>query len=214
MIPKFKHLVIEGALGVGKSTLTNMLAKTFHAKTLLEQVEHNPFLSKFYENPRGYAFQTQMYFLLERFRQQQELSQMPLFDQGTVSDYLFAKDRIFAYVNLTEDEFSLYDKLYQMLHVKIPKPDLVVYLQAESPVLINRIRSRNRLYERGVTEEYLMRVNKAYNDFFFYYKEAPLLVVNTTHIDFVKNPQDFEDLLGEINAMGAGTRYYVPAIRT
>lgn len=210
---QYRHVVVEGPLGVGKSTLVNMLSKSFNARPFLEQVDINPFLQKFYDNPRQYAFQTQLFFLLERYRHQEELTQLSLFTQGTVSDYLFAKDRIFAYVNLTQEEFSLYDKLYQMLAVKVPKPDLVIFLQAESAVLVNRIRQRNRSYEQSITEDYLIRLNKAYNDFFFYYKEVPLLVVNTTHIDFVKHPHDFEDLLGEINAMGVGTRYYVPATR-
>ncbi len=208
---KFKHVVVEGPLGVGKTTLATMLSNTFHGKNVFEQVDHNPFLDKFYENPRAYAFQTQLYFLLERYRQQEEVSQLSLFSQVAIGDYLFAKDRIFAYVNLSDEEFALYDKLYGMLSVKIPKPDLVVYLQAETPVLIQRIRTRSRSYERGITEEYLTKLNKAYNDFFFYYRDSSLLVVNTSHIDFVKDGQDYQDLLNQILEMGPGTKYYVPA---
>jgi len=209
----FKYVVVEGPLGVGKTTLAHQLAQTFGARLFLEQADRNPFLGKFYENPRQFAFQTQLFFLLERYRHQEELRQLPLFSQGTVSDYLFAKDRIFAYVNLTEAEFALYDQLYRLLIPKVLTPDLVIYLQAESPVLLERIRLRGRPYEQLMSEDYLKRLNQAYNDFFFYYRETPLLVVNTTHIDFVKNPQDYEDLLVQIKGMGVGTKYYVPDAR-
>ena len=205
-----RYIAIEGPIGVGKTTLAELLAEQFGAKTLLEEVDTNPFLPKFYEDPKKYAFQTQVFFLLSRYQQQRELSQYDLFKNSVVSDYLFAKDRIFAYLNLDDDELALYEQLYRLIDARITKPDLVIYLQASSKVLIERIKKRGKDYEQGITEQYLERLVDAYNRYFFYYKETPLLVVNTSAIDFVNNREDREDLIKEIDSVKGGVQYYIP----
>jgi deoxyadenosine/deoxycytidine kinase len=177
---------------------------------VLEEVEENPFLEDFYRDPVHYAFQVQLFFLLSRYRQQMEFPQQDLFQQKTVSDYLFDKDKIFAYINLNEKELSLYERLWSLLQRDIPKPDLVIYLQANTQTLMHRIRERNRPYERNISSEYIQRLNEAYSYFFFHYTDSPLLVVNTVKIDFVHNPDDLEDLLEQIRKPHVGTRYYVP----
>jgi len=201
---------VEGPIGVGKTSLAKILAGEFHARTLFERVEENPFLPKFYEDPGTYAFQNQIFFLLSRYQQQRELMQQELFRQSTVADYLFAKDKIFASLTLGAEELSLYHQIYQLLDPRIPRPDLVVYLQARPEVLYKRIEKRDKRYERGVTLEYLTEVAQAYNQFFFRYDESPLLVVNTSEIDFVTSSQDMADLVREINNMGSGTQHYIP----
>lgn len=203
-------MAVEGPIGVGKTTLAKMLASVFNAKEELEEANNNPFITKFYENIKSYAFQTQVYFLLTRYKHQQNLLQMDLFSKMVIGDYIFEKDRIFAYANLTDDELLLYEKLYSMLKMNVPKPDLVIFLQADTPILLERIRKRKREFENKITEEYLDRLNKAYNNFFFHYNSSPLLVVNTNGIDFVDNIADFENLVREIKEMKFGTRYYVP----
>ncbi len=205
-----RYIAIEGPIGVGKTTLAELLATELGARTLLEDVDSNPFLPKFYEDPKKYAFQTQVFFLLSRYQQQRELSQYELFNTSVVSDYLFAKDRIFAYLNLDENELALYEQLYRLIDARVPKPDLVVYLQASSEVLIERIKKRGKYYEQKITEEYLKRLVDAYNKYFFYYKETPLLVVNTSSIDFVNNKEDREDLIKEIGSVKGGVQYYIP----
>ncbi len=205
-----RYIAIEGPIGVGKTTLAELLATELGARTLLEDVDSNPFLPKFYEDPKKYAFQTQVFFLLSRYQQQRELSQYELFNTSVVSDYLFAKDRIFAYLNLDENELALYEQLYRLIDARVPKPDLVVYLQASSEVLIERIKKRGKYYEQKITEEYLKRLVDAYNKYFFYYKETPLLVVNTSSIDFVNNKEDREDLIKEISSVKGGVQYYIP----
>jgi deoxyguanosine kinase len=205
-----KYIVVEGAIGVGKTSLAKMIAAEFQARSVFEQVEDNPFLAKFYEDPETYAFQNQIFFLLSRYQQQRELSQQNLFQQNTVADYLFAKDKIFATLTLSSEELSLYQQLYELLDPRVPKPDLVVYLQARPEVLYKRIKKRDKSYEKSVTLEYLKDVAQAYNQFFFHYDETPLLVVNTSEIDFVSSSKDLADLIKEINNMGSGTQYYIP----
>ncbi|MBI4518179.1 MAG: deoxynucleoside kinase [Deltaproteobacteria bacterium] len=205
-----RYIVVEGPIGVGKTTLARLLADAFEARLVLEQVEENPFLKKFYEKPRQHAFQTQLYFLLTRYRQQRELAQQDLFSQNTVVDYLFAKDQIFAQLNLDADELALYRQLFGLLDARLPKPDLVVYLQARSNVLLSRLRKRDRDYERRIVPEYIERVAEAYRDFFFYYEETPLLVVNCSEIDFVANSDEMADLIREIKGMGQGVQHYIP----
>jgi deoxyadenosine/deoxycytidine kinase len=187
-----------------------MIAAEFQARSLFEKVEDNPFLPKFYEDPETYAFQNQIFFLLSRYQQQRELSQQDLFSQNSVADYLFAKDKIFATLTLSNEELTLYQQLYQLLDPRIPKPDLVIYLQARPEVLYKRIKKRDKSYEKGVTLEYLKEVAQAYNQFFFHYDETPLLVVNTSEIDFVSSSKDLADLIKEINNMGSGTQHYIP----
>jgi deoxyguanosine kinase len=194
------YIAIEGPIGVGKTSLAQALAKELNARLILEDADNNPFLS----------CPAQLYFLLTRHGQQRELSQQDLFAQATVSDYLFAKDRIFASLNLAPDELTLYEGVYKLLDAEMPKPDLVVYVRARIDVLADRLRKRNRDFERNISYEYLERVSAAYRDFFFYYEDAPLLVVDCSEIDFVANPSDLTDLIREIDRAGQGTQYFVP----
>ncbi len=207
---KKKYIVVEGPIGVGKTSLAKILATEFQARSLFEKVEDNPFLPKFYEDRETYAFQNQLFFLLSRYQQQRELSQQELFNQNTVADYLFAKDKIFASLTLSSEELNLYQQIYLLLDTRVPKPDLVVYLQARPEVLYKRIKKRDKSYEKNITPEYLEEVAQAYNRFFFHYDEGPLLVVNTSEIDFVSSGNDLADLIKEINNMGPGTQHYIP----
>lgn len=196
-----RYLAVEGPVGVGKTSLATMLAKDLNARLTLEEASGNPFLGRFYENPRQYAFQAQIYFLLSRYRQQVELIQQDLFNHTTVSDYLFARDEIFASINLTQDELDLYNKVYQLLGERLPKPDVVIFLQANEDVLMRRIKKRKISYEQGIGQEYVGRVAQAYSQFFFRYTQSPLLVVNTSGIDFVKDKKDYETLRKELYYM-------------
>ncbi len=206
--PRF--LVVEGPIGVGKTSLVQLLVPRLGAGTLLETPEENPFLAPFYRDMRAHAFQAQMFFLLQRYRQQQELAQFDLFRQTLICDYLFAKDKIFAYLTLDENELVLYEKIHDLLQVRVPKPDLVIYLQAATEVLQQRIALRGKPYERDMDRQYLEDLNSAYNHFFFHYSAGPLLVVNTNDLDFVNRKQDLEDLVKQINEVRGGTHYYVP----
>jgi deoxyadenosine/deoxycytidine kinase len=207
---KAKYIVVEGPIGVGKSSLAKILANEFQARTIFERIEDNPFLPKFYKSRETFAFQNQTFFLLNRYQQQMELAQHDLFNQNTIADYLFAKDQIFATLTLSAEELNLYQQIYALLNTRVPKPDLVVYLQARPEVLYKRVKKRDKKYERGVTFEYLTEVAQAYNQFFFHYDETPLLVVNTSEIDFVASSKDLADLIKEINNMGVGTQHYIP----
>lgn len=207
---KSRYIAVEGPIGVGKTTLVELLTEGLNAKPLLEEVEANPFLPKFYDDIKKYSFQTQTFFLLSRYKQQLELSQVDLFDQRIVSDYLFAKDRIFAYLTLDENELGLYEQIFRLLDARIPKPDLVIYLQAPSEILIERIDKRHNDYERSIKEKYLEDLVTAYNNYFFYYTDTPLLVVNTTEVDFEKNPDDLSNLIKEIESIKGGTQHYIP----
>jgi deoxyguanosine kinase len=204
------YIVIEGPLGVGKTSLATMLAEKLSGQPLIEDVEENPFLVQFYENPKKYAFQTQIFFLLRRYNQASTMSQIDLFSRVTVSDFLFDKDRVFARSNLDENEYWLYEQLFQILKKRIPAPDLVIFLQAKTEVLMERIKTRNRKYERSIGYKYLEKINQAFNEFFFHYTDSPLLVVNASEIDFVHVPEDFEDLVEQVRVMKSGTQYYVP----
>ena len=205
-----RYIVVEGAIGVGKSSLTNIIADRFQARRVMEVVEENPFLASFYTDRNKFAFQTQMFFLLSRFKQQQELFQQDLFANITVSDYLFAKDRIFAALTLDENELALYERVFSALGPQVTKPDLVIYLQARMDVLLSRIKKRNREFERKFDVAYLEGLVRSYNDFFFHYTDTPLLVVNTSDIDFVNNPDDLENLLQVIRQTKKGTVHYQP----
>ncbi len=212
MNPRFEpcYLAVEGPIGVGKSSLAQLLAQRLQARAVLEAAEENPFLKDFYRDVRRYAFQTQLYFLLTRYRQQQELLQFDLFRQRVVSDYLFVRDRIFASVTLDDHELVLYEKIHALMEGRIARPDGVIYLQADAEVLYKRVATRRRGYERAISLEYLEDLNQVYNHFFFHYTDTPLLVVNTTDIDFVKRKGDLDDLIKQIQAMKRGTQYYVP----
>jgi deoxyguanosine kinase len=207
---RHRYIVVEGPIGVGKTTLTRELAKRYGARTVFEIVEENPFLANFYQDRNKFAFQTQLFFLLSRFKQQQELFQQDLFSQVTVSDYLFAKDRIFASITLDPNELSLYERIYETLGPRVMKPDLVIYLQARMDVLLARIKKRGRDFERKFDADYLAELSRTYNDFFHRYDETPLLVINTSDIDFVENEQDFGELVRAINSIKRGTHYYQP----
>jgi deoxyguanosine kinase len=207
------YIAVEGPIGVGKTSLARMLAEKLGARLILDESGGNPFVARFYEDPDKYAFPAQLYFMLIRYRQQRELMQQELFRQATVSDYLFSKDRIFANLNLTPDELVLYDQVFRLLDAQMAKPDLVVYLWARAEVLIDRLRKRNRDFERHISIEYLERVSAAYRDFFFYFEETPLLVVDTSGMDFIEHPEDLEELMREIDRTRAGMQHYVPRLR-
>ena len=202
--------MVEGPIGVGKTSLTRALAQRFSGRTVFEQVEENPFLASFYQDRNKYAFQTQLFFLLSRFKQQQELFQQDLISRVTVSDYRFAKDRIFASITLDPNELALYERVYGHLGPRVMRPDLVIYLQARLEVLLARIRKRGREFERKFDPEYLAELSRTYNDFFHRYDETPLLVINTSDIDFVESERDFEELIRAVGSIRAGTHYYQP----
>src|SRR4030042_2213510 len=206
----FRYIVIEGPIGVGKTSLAGLLAKEFNARMLVEEPEENPFLKQFYQDRKKYAFQTQLFFLLNRFQQQKEIAQLDLFNQVTVSDYLFAKDRIFASINLDDHELALYTQIYQLLNAQIPTPDLIIFLQAKPELLLHRIRSRGHSYEKEIELDYLKILTEAYNYYFFHYDQSPLLIVDTSEIDFVKRKEDLGQLIREINQMRKGTSYFIP----
>jgi len=201
------YIAVEGPIGAGKTSLTRLLARETGSQLLLEDVEANPFLPDFYRDRARHAFATQVFFLLSRFQQQRRLHQQDLFSAGVVSDYLFAKDRIFANLNLGMEELALYGRLADLLEREVSKPDAVIYLQASTQVLVQRIAARGRTFERDISSEYLAALNEAYNFFFFRYHEAPLLVVNTDHSDFIGRRQDFDELLRQMEHMSEGTRY-------
>jgi deoxyadenosine/deoxycytidine kinase len=205
-----RYIAVEGPIGVGKTALARRLATEFGSRLLLEQVEENPFLRKFYEEPDRYAFQTQLFFLLERYRQQRELGQLDLFAQSTVADYLFAKDNIFASITLGADEFHLYQQIFQLLDQRLPRPDLVIYLEARPEVLLRRLRKRDRDFERNIRPEYLEKLTEAFREYFHRYTEAPLLVINCSDIDFVEHGGDLADLIKEIRGMKQGVQHYIP----
>jgi len=208
-----RYIVTEGPIGVGKTSLTTLLAEELGARLVLERAEDNPFLTDFYQDPARFRFQTQTFFLLNRFAQQEEMLQPDLFTRFTISDYLFAKDRLFAYLNLNDHELALYEQIYRMLAAKIVKPDLVIFLQADTDTLLKRIKQRGRTFEKEMNPEYIAAVNEAYNHFFFRYSETPLLVINTTDIDYVHRREDLDDLIKQILHMKHGTQYYVPVSR-
>lgn len=206
-----KYLVVEGPIGVGKTSLVTLLAEQLAGKAILEESENNPFLLRFYRDCRRWAFQTQLFFLLSRYRQQEEMAQHELFSNVTITDVFLPKDRIFASLNLSPDELVLYDQVYGLLRGRLPKPDLVIYLHAETDVLMQRVNQRGREYEKDLTWEYLDALNRAYNEFFFGYTDTPLLVIQTTEIDFVNNAADLSELIRQIRQMKGGVQYYVPA---
>ena len=209
MLP-WRYIVVEGVIGVGKTSLTKLLSTRTSGRLNLEVVEENPFLGQFYQDRSAFAFQTQIFFLLSRYRQQQNLFQHDMFSSTLISDYLFAKDRIFANLNLSDDELVLYNQLATILEQRVLKPDLVIYLQARTSVLMERIRWRGRAFEQDMDEGYLNALNAAYSYFFHHYKDSPLLVVNTDNLDFVNVPGDFDLLFDQIGEKFNGTRYFAP----
>jgi len=206
----FQYIAVEGPMGVGKTSVAERLAARLEAHCVLEEWGQNPFLKSFYDGRAGAAFQAELFFLLSRYRQQQELLQRRLFSQATLCDYVFEKSKLFAYLNLDDSELLIYEKLYALLAESVPRPDLVIYLQAPTEVLLRRIRQRGRPEEARLSEEYLAEANRAYNHYFFHYTQTPLLVVNTADVDFAAVPQDLDDLIRQVRQMGRGTQYYVP----
>lgn len=205
-------MVVEGPIGVGKTTVCTLLASQWSAETVLEEVEENPFLSRFYRNKEVWAFQTQLFFMLSRYKQQKELSQLDLFRKMIVADYMFAKDRIFASINLRDDEFALYEKLSVILTREIPQPDLVIYLQGSCNSLLGRISGRGRTFETDISRSYLEKLIDAYNDYFFRARKHPTLVINTDHADFRRKGEDFQGLLEAIESFSGGMKSYVPRL--
>ena len=207
-------IAIEGVIGAGKTSLAKKIKEKLNAEIILEQFDANPFLEKFYGDRKRYAFQTQMFFLINRYKQQQELNQENLFTQFLVSDYLFEKDRIFAYLNLNGEELNLYESIFPLLSRNLRKPDLVIYLQSGVDRLMYNIKKRSRKIERNLTRGYIDELSEAYNHFFFRYTTTPLLIVNSTDIDFVNSEKDFEELYQQVFREDRGmTEYFQPETR-
>jgi deoxyadenosine/deoxycytidine kinase len=205
-----RHVAIDGPIGVGKTSLVELMARRFHGTKILEDVD-NPFLPDFYKRKKGSAFQTQLFFLLSRYQQQRELAQIDLFTTLVVADYHFPKDKIFACLNLDDSELMIYDRLYTLLSETVPRPDLVIYLQGSLETCMKRIKKASRSIEKGITPEYVAQLIEAYNYYFYHYEETPLLVVDTNEIDFVNRPADFDDLVAQVQKAKKGVQYYVPA---
>jgi deoxyguanosine kinase len=206
-----RYIAIEGNIGAGKTTLARLLSEAAGASLFLEEVDDNPFIEKYYQNADMYAFQAQIFFLLNRYRQQMDITQQDLFANILVADYLFAKDTIYAHAVLDDEELVLYNRLHSLLEGRIVCPDLTIYLQASSEVLLHRIRKRGRSFERGITDEYLTTLNEAFNHFFFHYGDSPLLIINTDKLDFTENREQLDDIFSRISERFEGTRYYVPS---
>lgn len=205
------YIAVEGVIGVGKTTFSGMLAERIEAELINEEVFENPFLVDYYKNPKRHAFACQLFFLISRFQQQQQLMVRDLFAQRIVADYLYAKDSIFASVTLSERELTLYNKIAPILAKDIPPPDLVIYLQAGTATLMDRIRKRNFSFEKAIDYDYIEMLNQAYDYYFFHYADTPLLVIKTDDIDFVNNPEHFDDIIDQIKKPVPGKKYYVPA---
>ena len=207
-ISDIRYIAIEGVIGAGKTSLARKIKERLNGELLLEQFDANPFLEKFYSDRRRYAFQTQMFFLINRFKQQEELNQENLFRDYIVSDYVFEKDRIFAYMNLNNEELKLYESLYPLLARNLRKPELVVFLQSSADRLMHNIKKRNRKIERALSRSYIEELSDAYNHFFFRYNSTPLLIVNSTDIDFVNSDGDFDELFRQIFRQDRGVKEY------
>ncbi len=207
-----QFVAVEGPIGVGKTTLAKRLAETFNRDVLLEQAEQNPFLERFYKNARQSALATQLFFLFQRAQQIQDLRQGDLFSPARVTDFLVAKDRLFARINLDGDEYTLYEKVYEQLTLDAPTPDLVIYLQAPTDVLMQRVRQRGIGYEQSIEPSYLEKINAAYSEFFLYYDDAPLLIVNAAQIDFANSERDFSLLLDHIGSIRHGRHFFNPTV--
>jgi deoxyadenosine/deoxycytidine kinase len=205
----FHYVAVDGPIGVGKTTLVELLARRYEGVKILEDVD-NPFLPDFYQDRPGAAFQTELYFLLSRYKQQQEIAQRELFDKLLVADYTFQKNRIFAYLNLSDDELMLFDKLFALLEPQVPIPDLVIHLVADVGTCVERIRRRARSFEKAISEEYLSELIDAYNHYYHYYDRSPLLVVDTRHLNFPQRPEDFDELLHRLSRPIKGTEYFQP----
>ena len=208
------YVAIEGSIGVGKTSLAKLLSDKLGAKLILEKFEDNPFLSEFYDDPERFAFQTQLFFLLQRYQQQQELRQVDMFHNLLISDYMFIKDRLFASLNLDEKEMSLYDSIANMLERNIINPDLIIYLQADTSTLMKNIAIRGREFEANISYDYINALNEIYTEYFFRYSETPLVIINTNHIDFVNNTADLDQVIDYIRQPVSGTKFFNPTAST
>jgi len=207
---KAYHIAVEGSIGVGKTSLSKILAAKLQCKLILEEFEDNPFLSEFYKDSERYAFQTQLFFLLSRYKQQLDFQQIDIFTKSIVSDYMFMKDRIFASLNLSEKEMNLYDNVALILEKNIINPDLIIFLQSDTDRLMKNIKNRGRNYESNMDWNYIDALNQIYNEFFFRYDKSPLLIINTNDIDFVNDKNDLNEVLNIIQKPINGTKYYNP----
>tara|TARA_B110000444_G_C18706178_1_gene531428 strand:- start:106 stop:747 length:642 start_codon:yes stop_codon:yes gene_type:complete len=208
------YIAIEGSIGVGKTSLAKLVSKELSARLVLEDFEENPFLPDFYNDPERFGFQTQLFFLLQRYRQQQELKQVDMFQNLLLTDYMFVKDRLFASLNLNEKEMQLYDTLAKLLERNIIKPDLVIYLQADTDILMKNIAKRGRDMEKNITWEYIDSLSQVYNEYFFRYQDTPLVIINTNNINFVENKKDLKEVLDYIRQPQSGTKFFNPASDT
>ncbi len=204
------YVAIEGPIGVGKTSLANLLSERLGARLILEGFDENPFLADFYEEPERYAFQTQLFFLLQRYQQQQELRQVDMFHNLLIADYMFVKDRLFASLNLDEKEMTLYDTVANLLEKNVINPDLVIYLQADTNTLMRNIARRGREMEKNISEEYIDALNQLYTEYFFRYQDTPLVIINTNNIDFVHNKGDLDEVINYIRQPVTGTKFFNP----
>ncbi|CAH1906399.1 Deoxyadenosine kinase [Candidatus Nitrotoga sp. HW29] len=208
LFDKYRYVVVEGPIGVGKTSLARRLAEHYEATALLEKPEENPFLARFYENPERHALSTQLFFLFQRINEVRDLAQMDLFRASTVADYLFDKDVLFARLNLSDDEFVLYQNIYHNLAPQVPAPDLVIYLQASPEALVERVHRRAAPYEQQIADSYLMRLAQAYSDFFYHYDTAPVFIVNSENLNFVESDEDFAFLIQRIEGMRGQREFF------
>ena len=204
------YVAIEGPIAVGKTSLAKLLSERLGARLILEGFGENPFLTDFYEEPERYAFQTQLFFLLQRYQQQQELRQVDMFHNLLIADYMFVKDRLFASLNLDEKEMTLYDTVANLLEKNVISPDLVIYLQADTDTLMRNIARRGRDMEKNMSEEYIDALNQLYTEYFFRYQDTPLVIINTNNIDFVHNQEDLDEVINYIRQPVTGTKFFNP----
>ena len=205
------YIAIEGPIVVGKTSLAKLLSKRLSAKLILEKFEENPFLSEFYNDPTRFAFQTQLFFLLQRYQQQQDIRQVDMFHNLLISDYMFIKDRLFASLNLDDKEMNLYDSIANMMERNVINPDLIIYLQADTATLMKNIDKRGRNFESNISYEYINELNEIYTEYFFRYNDTPLVIINTNNIDFVHNPDDLDQVIQYIKQPVSGTKFFNPS---
>jgi deoxyadenosine/deoxycytidine kinase len=208
LFDRYRYIVVEGPIGVGKTSLARRLAEHLAATALLEKPEENPFLAKFYRDPPRYALATQLFFLFQRGNEVRDLAQMDMFSASTVADYMFDKDPLFARINLNDEEFVLYQQIFRSLQLQAPVPDLVIYLQAAPETLAERVRRRAQPYETGISDDYLLRLAQGYSDFFYHYSAAPVLMVNNEYLNLADNDEDFNLLLQRIEEMRGPREFF------